>query len=371
MGSLNALEQTKGNAFWNRWLGGNIGSADTQGRVFSTIDCQKLRDKIAVVYRRMKRQKALLGSYEGLRVLIVDGHEQSASYRRKCEGCCSRRIGEGDKERVQYYHRHVTAMLVCGERHILLDTEMQRKGEDEIACATRLLERVLLVYHRAFEVVLGDGLYAQGKFFRLAFAHGKEVIAVLKDERRDLMVDAMGLFKTIPPEIGQKKSTHRQIWDIEHFTSWAGFGSEVRVVRCLETTTVRRQMDGESEKRITDWVWVTTLAKEKASSETIVELGHKRWAIENEGFNQMVNRWHADHIYKHDPNAVEAFWLMLLFCYNLFHVFIERNLKPQIRVGHTIQYWVAVLASEIYSTQWRSGGLSIRSLILLRMVGYS
>lgn len=348
MGSLNALEQTQGNGFWQRWIGGRMGSADTQGRVLSRLHCVSLRENIVFVYQRMRRSKVLDGSYQGLRVLVIDGHEQSSSYRRKCRGCLSRRIGEGERERLQYYHRQVSGMLVCGGRQILLDVEMQQQGEDEIAAATRLLVRLLENYPRAFEVVCGDGLYAQGKFFKLAIKQGKEIIAVLKDDRRDLMVDAMGLFNKIDPVIVEEAKVHRQLWDEEGFTSWEGFGKEVRVVRCLETKTIQRQLNNEIEEKTTDWVWVTTLLKQKAKTETVIRIGHKRWAIENEGFNELVNEWHADHIYKHHPNAIEAFWLLLMFCYNLFHVFIERNLKPQIRVGYTLRHWARVMASEIY-----------------------
>ena len=37
---------------------------------------------------------------------------------------------------------------------------------DEVAAAIRLLERVCKAYPRAFDVVLGDALYARADFFR-------------------------------------------------------------------------------------------------------------------------------------------------------------------------------------------------------------
>jgi hypothetical protein len=138
------------------------------------------------------------------------------------------------------------------------------------------------------------------------------------------------------------------MWDEEGFTSWEGFGKPVRVVRCLQTQEVQRQIHKKIETKTIDWVWATTLAKEKAKTQTLIQIGHRRWAIENEGFNELVNQWCADHIYKHHPNAIEAFWLLLMLCYNLFHVFIERNLKLQQSIKHTLQHWARVIASEIY-----------------------
>ena len=173
------------------------------------------------------------------------------------------------------------------------------------------------------------------------------MIAVLKDDRRDLMGDAMGLFLPMQPVVSQSKKEHRQTWDMEGFTSWEGFGNAVRVVRCLETQTVTRQMDGRDERIVRDWVWVTTLPQTMASTQTLVELGHTRWAIENQGFNELVSAWHGDHIYKHEANAIEAFWLMLLLAYNLYHAFVELNLKPAIRAGHSMKYWAEIMAAEL------------------------
>ena len=351
VGSLNALEQTKENAYWKRWLGKKIGSADTHGRVYSSVDLWMLRKMMKALYRQMRRNKALKGSHQGLRALIVDGHEQTASDLSRCKGCLERMVGEASNAHVQYYHRHVTAILVCGDRLFLLDCEIQRAGENEVGCATRLLKRVLKEYPRAFEVVLGDGLYAQGPFFKMVEEHGKYSIAVLKDDRRDLMGDAMGLFLQMQPVVSQKRKKHAQTWDMEGFTSWEGFGKAVRIVRSLETQTLRRRKSGQEERIVRDWVWVTTLPQTMASTQTIVVLGHKRWAIENQGFNELVNAWHGDHIYKHDAGAIEAFWLTLLLAYNLYHAFVQRNLKAAIRIGHSVKHWAQVMAAELYTTQ--------------------
>jgi hypothetical protein len=62
-----------------------------------------------------------------------------------------------------------------------------------------------------------------------------------------------------------------------------------------------------------------------------------------------VNDWHADHVYKHDPNAIEAFTLLAFLAYNLFHAFLIRNVKPQLREGKTESFWVHLIAAQIYT----------------------
>ncbi len=349
MGSLNALEQNKGRNFWRRWLGGSLPSADTTGRVFAGLNGDSIRKALRHIYSRLKRNKALRPAYHKLFALIIDGHESSASYHRCCDSCLQRVINTSAGERIQYYHRNVTAVLLCKDFIVLLDIEQQRRGEDEVSAATRLLKRVLEDYPRAFDLILADGLYVRANFFKLALKHGKDVIAVLKDDRRDLLQDAYGLFQTQEPMVYQCGNTVRRCWDIEHFTSWNQIGREVRVVRSLESTTVRRQRTGQQQQRTADWVWVSTISKEKLPTKAFIDFGHSRWVIENNELNELVTYWHVDHVYKHHPSAIEAFWLLTMLAYNLFHAFINLNLKPESRYKHSNLYWAQLMAAEIYS----------------------
>ena len=97
-----------------------------------------------------------------------------------------------------------------------------------------------------------------------------------------------------------------------------------RVVRSLETYTVRRQLDKQDEPQSSDWIWATTLPPAQAPVGRIVHLGHQRWDIENYGFNELANEWHSDHVFKHDPDAIECFLLVAFLAYNIFHVFLAQ-----------------------------------------------
>ena len=96
----------------------------------------------------------------------------------------------------------------------------------------------------------------------------------------------------------------------------------------------------------TEWFWVTSLPSWLADTQTVVRLGHGRWDIENHGFNELGHRWHGDHGYKYDAHALLACTLLLFIAYNLFHAFVERNLKPQVKAGRTVQYWADLIAAE-------------------------
>jgi hypothetical protein len=346
LGSLNALEQTRPSRFWSKWLGGGLPSADTVGRVCARVEVDDLRKLQKHLYARLKRQKAFGPPGHGLVLLVLDGHESHATYRRHCPGCLERTVHTKEGDRIQYYHRHVAARLVGEGVCLMLDAEPIRPGEDEVAAALRLLDRLIFHYPRAFDVIAGDGLYADSRFFNWALQHGKHALAVLKDERRNLLGDAQGLWDHTTPIIDNGRQT---IWDIEGFTSWPQVNVSVRVVRCIERQTVRRQKDKELEEEVTDWVWVTTLPAARASTQAVVRMGHGRWSIENEGFNELVTRWDADHVYKHDPTAFLVFGLMAMICLNVFMVFYGRNLKPAMRHAVSMLHIARRIASELYA----------------------
>lgn len=350
MGSFNALEQTRSCLFWKEQNKGVLPSADTIGNVVSQVDLAALRAEIRNVYSRLKRNKALRPLFPNSRfAVIVDGHESSASFRQCCCGCLHREVKTASGTAIQFYHRHVMAVLLCRDFVLLLDLEMQRPGEDEVAAATRLLQRLFRDYPRAFDMVIADGLYARASFFKMVVSHGKEVIAVLKDNRRDLFQDAMGLFAQEEPAVFQQGRLTRRCWDIEGFTSWVQLGKDARVVRSLETKTVRRRMTGREESRESDWMWATTVPKERVGTEPFVVTSHKRWDIENKAFNELVNFWHADHVYKHTPTAIEACWLLTMLAYNIFEAFINLNVKAIVREAYTKQHLGRMIAAELYS----------------------
>ena len=347
LGSLNALSQTRSSGFWFRWLGRTLPSADSVGRVCALVAPDDLRRVQRDIYSHLKRGKALEPPRHGLVLAVLDGHESQTSFHRHCSGCLQRTLSTATGERIQYYHRHAALHLVSGGLRLTLDLEPQRPGEDEIAAAQRLLQRVVERYPRAFEVVAGDALYANSTFFNFVVGLGKDALAVLKDERRDLLGDLRGLLPGASPQVFEHSGAHVQAWDFSGFTTWPQVNAPVRVVRTLETRSVRRQRTQEVVEQTTEWLWVTTLTASRASTAAVVQLGHARWSIENYGFNQLANPWHADHVYKHHPNAIVVFGLLALLCLNIFAAFYRRDLKPAARQAASLLQIARQAAGEL------------------------
>jgi hypothetical protein len=356
LGSFNALEQARASPFWKQWLGddGRLPSADTFGRVCGGIDLEQVRLIQHELYTRLKRNKALSPPAHGLMLAVLDGHETHATTRRCCSGCLRRVLHTRKGDVTQYYHRLVTLALVAKDQLFLLDAEPvlpskdpDLADEDEVAAAVRLFDRAVLQYPRAFDVVGGDALYARGEFFDHVKDRGKDVIAVLKSNNPGLLADATALCQDMTPRVLQAGRRRLQIWDIPGFKTWTS-RHDVRVVRSDETWSVRRQLDKREDQQQSHWEWVTTLSQVRAGAVATVDLGHGRWSIENQGFNELVNRWHADHVYRHDGHAMLVMWLLTMISANLFTAFYRRNLKPAYQKAHNTLHVAHLTAVELY-----------------------
>jgi len=214
----------------------------------------------------------------------------------------------------------------------MLDVEPILPGEDEVAAAMRLIERLIKNYPKAFDVVTVDGLYAREGFINLLLKHSKHPLFVLKENNSTLLRDARGLFSTIKPVTKKNGLMEYQRWDEEGFSHWDDVKVPIRIVRSLEQKQTKKGTE------ISDWYWGSTLPKAIVSTETICQIGHMRWGIENQGLNVLVNYYSLNHCYKHHPNAILAFILVCFMAYVLFGVFYYRNFKISLPKRFSLQY---------------------------------
>jgi len=332
--SLNAMEsKLHTGRFWRKLLGSRPPSADTMGRVFSLIDLESLRRCLIKWVQRLKRNKALdEGRIAGRIVAALDGHELFASFSRYCDACRHRLLSPG--KRKQGYHRIVAASIIGARIHPVIDVESQQPGEGEIPCALRLFARLQACAPRLIGIFSLDALYASPIVINTLRAQGKHVVIVLKGNQPGLLRDAQGVFSLQKPYVYfAADNVHVQLWDAEGFTSLEGSQWPLRVVRCIETQTVRRRVAGKwtQETVRRQWYWLTTIPASEISGPNIRLIGHRRWEIENRGFNDLNTHWALDHCFKHTPNAILAFLLTLAMAHLLMSSFYHFNLKESQR----------------------------------------
>lgn len=328
-GSLNSLSQEI--AF--KRLKADIPSVSTIARVADTMDLGKIRGVGLEIYKKARAAK-MLEPCHGMWVGVVDGHEQITSPSCKCKYCKTRTVTRKDGIKdIQYYHEFTAFILAGPKISFTLDIEPVLPAEGEITSAYRLIERICKNYPKAFSVVIGDGLYLKETVFNLLKAHHKYAIAVLKEQRRQLFEEANRLSLLSEPKVYRKKKTNYRVWEHSISGCWDGYGKDVRVIVSEEATPVRvHAKDGkgfEDKVNRANWMWVTNLpcSKDLAGLKNTVAVCHSRWQIENQCFNETVNTWNADHVYRHSANAIIAFLLLLFICVNIFNIFRIRNIK--------------------------------------------
>ncbi len=347
--SFNELEQHRGKRGWRRWLGGNeLPSADALAYVAERIDPDDLRQCHGQIYAQLKRNK-VLEPRRGWMLAAIDGHEIGHSEARCCEHCCQREIKTKSGTKIQFYHRIVLLQILGKDFRLMLDVESVLPGEDEVAAAQRLIERVLRNHPRSFDVLTADAIYLRPSVVNLMLEHDKHLVAVLKENQPELLSEARTLLAREEPKVicrdAKREIEHRELdgFQTESITT------PLRVVHSHEVKRSRKRVGKRWEPKVveSDWYWATTLPTSLAPSETIADFGHSRWEIENEGFNELVTHWHADHYFHHHSNAVLVLWLILLMAHAVFHCFYRRNLKAEARRHHTVIYFALLLGRDV------------------------
>ncbi len=269
----------------------------------------------------------------------------------------------GKKEEKQtvteYYHRGVVAHRIGFDLPIILDVEMIRPGEGEIAAAKRLLERLLERYARFFDVVLGDALYWEAPLLELCRKQGKHLLAVLKDNNPALLADAEALLQG--PAILQREEKGRSVkyWDEEGFTTDA-IREPFRVIRTEETWSQRERVAREwtHTPKQSNWLWATTIPQHIVPVRQISQAGRGRWRIENNIFNVLVQHWGLNHCFHHEPTAILNFILILFIAHTLVACFHQLNMKEPLRKRFSL---IAVTAQIFHDTVTRKEILTHRS----------
>jgi hypothetical protein len=252
--------------------------------------------------------------------------------KRKWPGFCERKHKTVNGQESEYYYRMVACNLLNTQIDLPLDIEPILAGENEVAAAKRIVQRLCDNYTRFFDVIVADALYMEGPFVNFCVGKGKDVIIVLKNNYPSLIEDAQGLFSRMEPEIWHINGRTIQVWDIDGFTADT-IDVPLRVLHTIETYTEKVEENGQIiEREVTkSWWWATTIPRTRLRTKHLWKIGRSRWQIENNIFNSLSQHWSLNHCYKHDPVAIVNFVLMLFIVFTLAQCFYKRNLKPQMR----------------------------------------
>jgi len=357
--SVQQLDTELSHSYLQNWIGAERAFRDDTLRYsLCGFHLAPLEQMLVDLHRRLKRSKALdAGRVQGCWVAALDGIEVLSSFSRCCETCLQRRVTVKDeagqsRERIQYYHRAVGCQIVSSPVKPFLAIEWLRPGEGEDTAALRLLARLPELYgSRFFDILLLDSLYAQAPVLQLAQKIGWDVVITLKQEKRDLYQDALGLFQARGPdqtftEFQPGKTYAVRLWEESGLPFTRDHPQPVRVIRTQEEVTETHYRGDRKQTETTshEWVWLTTLARPFAAS-VVRGLGHARWKHENNGWMDLTQHWAFKHGFLHAcrhrprcrqpsgerprvPNhGLAAVTLILLIAFALCSAFVLRHSK--------------------------------------------
>ena len=293
-----------------------------------TVKSMWLEDVLAmydgIIDKAIENKVLRENTINGLRVAAVDGVELFSSKVKCCEDCLTREV-KGEDE---YFHKAVVCMTVGCDPHIALGVEMlgpkndgSDKDEGEMTGVKRLLTNLHQKHYHFADVIVADALYMNAPFLNLVTGIGMDAVVRAKDERLNIVQDALGLFKGREPD-HEFHDTKKQVWawDEAHF-HMNGYGGNIRFLKFVETWVTPKG----KEMRREAWC-ITTLGK-NISAHTVWLIMRKRWHIENNGFRMLKTYFHADHNYVHGKGANEKILLFILMAFNLMELFLFRRLK--------------------------------------------
>jgi hypothetical protein len=319
-------------------------SDDTFEYVTERLSLEDLRQTLAAINKKLKANKALEScKINGLLWVSLDANEHFQSRCRCCECCGRRQIeetdGHGQKHQVtEYYHRYVFAQINGPKFNALLDVEPLRPGEEECSAALRLLGRMRRVYGpRFFDAITVDAWYVQGPWLRAVIKLGWEWAVVLKQERLEVLQEALQLSQGQKPHKhfhDEERDRDVRLWEIKDLAFSEGYGRPVWVVHAQEQWTEKIVVGGKKTSRgqTSQWWWMASEKLACYPCQVIYQAGHRRWGIENKAFNELTQAYHLEHCYHHEPVSMLAQMLILLLGFLLFTAFAELHNKL-VRLG--------------------------------------
>jgi len=197
--------------------------------------------------------------------------------------------------------------MVSSPVKAFLGLEWVAPGEGEDKAALRLLARLPDLYgSHFFDILLLDSLYAQAPVVNLAQEVGWSLVLTLKQENRDLYQDAFVLFSTREAEDrfteqhpGQRREV--QLLSESNLPFTQERPQPVRVVHSQEAVTENHYRRGQLQPETTfqEWVWIGTLNPQMFSPRAVWRLGHSRWKLENNVWNDLTQNWALKHGFLH------------------------------------------------------------------------
>ena len=247
--------------------------------------------------------------------VIVDGTGLATSRKKYNENCLVKNKTDKNGKEYQEYSTYVLeAKLVVGEMVFSIGSEFvenvnekETKQDCETKAFKRLAEKIKKEYPKLKIIISGDALYANKPVLDICKENGWKYIIRFKGGAIPSLYNE---FETVVT-----KANESTIKDYEYVT---GLDYQEKKVNIIKYT---------DKKKGTEFVYITDLPITNKNIKETINIGRKRWKIENEGFNIQKNgTFDIGHLYSKNQVAIKVHYLMIQIAHMLKQL-IEKGLK--------------------------------------------
>lgn len=232
--------------------------------------------------------------------VIVDGTGLATSRKKYNENCLVKNKTDKNGNEYQEYSTYVLeAKLVVGEMVFSIGSEFvenvnekETKQDCEIKAFKRLAAKIKREYPKLKILISGDALYASKPVLDICRVNGWKYIIRFKEGAIPSLYNE---FETVVAKANE--STKK---DYEYVTKLDYQEEKVNVIKYTDN------------KKGTEFVYITDLSITNKNIEATINVGRKRWKIENEGFNIQKNgTFDIGHLYSKNQVAIKVHYLMI------------------------------------------------------------
>jgi len=175
------------------------------------------------------------------------------------------------------------------------------------------------------DVVLGDGLYFNAPFFNLNIRELHcDVLVKTDDARRDVIVDAMGVFQAPPGTVdGIVRAEGTDVERMCEYRLCMADGFEMEGVTEPVSVVWVHEIPIKKGEPTDFWVIFTQCYGLQLTIEEAREFGHLRWDVENHGFKSLNQTVRTKHLYSHNSTAMLAITMLLCVVFTLLQLFMN------------------------------------------------
>ena len=308
---------------------------DTLINIISEIKFEELEKIQTNIVRTLIRTKMLdKYRFNGLFHVVIDGTGLYSTKVNLGEQAITKVFNEGEEnEYTLYSYYALEAKLVCGNMTFSLATEFVEnetytdkdgntyrkfdKQDCELKASYRLLQKIKKRFPKLPIIIGGDALYTGKPFLKLCDKYKFEYIIRYKEDAASTIKKDFDKFNIID---GNYKYQNGIIY---------GEADENKKYYTVNVISYDEKIINEETGEVTktNFSYVTSLKITNKNKEKILQLGRRRWKIENKGFKeQKSDVLNITHIYTKNCNGTKNIYLLIQFAHTILNLLNYGNI---------------------------------------------